>query len=215
MAKQVDPHLGIERFALHATQLHWWFLLQVAVRAHEVLEGHEERGQGNNAIEVLEAGPWPGVELVGAIEAFDQLLEGAVFRALRVEVAQADNGALGEQILLGVFTHSSVVSHHGTIVRGQPVGDQFDGGALRRVRRPVATVDQREGRFGLSAVGKVVAADGTGVLLDDESGVVGEAFDLDVGLISSTGSPGHWSVGIDEAVQIAGGGIDVVDDGLV
>ena len=131
MAKQLDPHLWVERFALQASQRHRRVGFEPAVRAHEVVEGHEERGQGNDAIEVLEAGPWPGVELVGAVEAFDQLLEGAVFLALGIEVAQADDGALGEQILLGVFADCGVVGNHGAVVRGQPVGDQFGGRALR------------------------------------------------------------------------------------
>ena len=55
-------------------------------------------------------------------------------------------------------------------------------------RRPVAAVDQREGRFGFSAVREVVATDGAAVLLDDEPGVMGEAFDLDVGFVSGAGA---------------------------
>ncbi len=81
---------------MQASQRDRRIVFETAVRAHEVVEGHEERGQRNDAIEVLEAGPWPRVELVGAVETFDQLFKRPVFLALRIEVAQADDGALGE-----------------------------------------------------------------------------------------------------------------------
>jgi len=131
LAKQLDPHLGIELFALQASQRSRRIGFESTVRAHEVVEGHEECGQGNDPIEVLEAGTWPGMELVGAVESLDQLLEGPVLLALLVEVSQADNGTLGEHILVGVFAYSCVVCNHGAIVRGQSVGDQFSGLALR------------------------------------------------------------------------------------
>ena len=50
------------------------------MRTHEVVIGDEEGGEGNGAVEVLEPGAWSGVELVGAVETFNELLELAALR---------------------------------------------------------------------------------------------------------------------------------------
>ena len=69
------------------------FIIQGPVRAQEVVVGDEECREGHRAIKVLETTAGAGVELVGAVEALDDLFESAVLGAFFIVVGQADNSA--------------------------------------------------------------------------------------------------------------------------
>lgn len=69
------------------------------MRTHEVVEGDKESGQRGSPVEVLEAGAWPRVELVGAVESFNQLLKHPIDFALGIEVPETNNGVFGEYLL--------------------------------------------------------------------------------------------------------------------
>lgn len=81
---------------LQASEGDRWFVTECAMGAHKVIEGYEESGKGNNAVKVFEAGPRPGMEFIGAVEALNQLLEHAISFAFWVEVLQADHGVFRE-----------------------------------------------------------------------------------------------------------------------
>lgn len=215
MAKQRDPHVGIKRFALKASERYRRIVSESAVWAHEVVEGHEKSGQRNDAIEVFEAGAWSSVELVGAIETFDQLLECAVSFALGIEVFQADNSVFREHVISGVLASGGIISDDGAVVRRQAIGDQAAEAAFRGAWRAVATGEQSQSRFDATGVGDVISADGAVTLSDDEPGVMGKAFDLDIGFIGRTCADRLGAVCIDELAEIGGGSVDVVDDRLV
>lgn len=183
--------------------------------AHEVVEGHKESGESDDAIEVFEAGTWSSVELVGAVEAFDQLLEGAVSFALGIEVFQADNGVFCEHVISGICACGGIISDDGTVVRRQAISDQTAEMAFRGVWRAVATGEQSQSGFDATGVGDIVATDGAGILSDDEPGVVGKAFDLDVSLVGCTCADRIRAVSIDELAEIRGGSVNVIDDRLV
>ena len=63
--------------------------------AEEVVVGDEEGGEGHGAIARGKAASGADVVLVGAIEAFDELLEGAKFFRYGVEIFQADHLSQG------------------------------------------------------------------------------------------------------------------------
>jgi hypothetical protein len=44
------------------------------VGAEKVVVGHEQRGQGNSAIETVKAGGRPNMVFEGSVQTFDQLL---------------------------------------------------------------------------------------------------------------------------------------------
>ena len=61
--------------------MHGASVTESGVRSEEVVVGDKESGENNRAVEVFEAGPGSCVELVGTIEAFDDLLELSIFGA--------------------------------------------------------------------------------------------------------------------------------------
>ena len=105
---------------------------------HEVVVDHEEGGERAGSVEILEPGPWAGVELVGAVEPFDELLVFAIGFAFGVEVLQADDGAFFEDACSSFFDGCSVVGNDGAVVGGQSVGDEFCRIAFRRIGLAVA-----------------------------------------------------------------------------
>ena len=141
--------------------------------------------------------------------------EDAVGFALGVEVLQTNDGAFGDHVRLGSILGSVIVGHDGGVVRRQSIGDELAGITFGGVRRTVASVEQSQSRLGAPVVREVISADGPSVLSDDEPGVVGFGFDLDVGFIRRTGTAWGGAVGIDKSGQIAGRSIDIVDDGLM
>ena len=66
------------------------------MRPHEVVVDHEERGECAGPIEILEARSWAGMEFVGAVESFNELLVFAIGFTFGIEVFKSDDGAFGE-----------------------------------------------------------------------------------------------------------------------
>lgn len=215
MPDQLDPLVGIELLAFEAVEFDGRFPVEIAVRPHEVVVDDEERGERAGAVEVLEPGAGAGVELVGAVEPFDELLVFAVGLAFGVEVFESDDGPFVEDARAAFFDGCGVVGGDGAVVGGQSVGDEFAGGAFGILWGSVAVVDQREGGLGTAGFGEVPAADGAAHLGDDEPGVAGDAVDLDVGFIGGAGVFGLRRILIGEVAQVQRGGVGVVDDGLV
>lgn len=61
--------------------------------SEEVVVGNEENGESDGAIEIVKPATGAGMEFVGAIEAFNDLLKLSVFGTFLVLVGQADDGA--------------------------------------------------------------------------------------------------------------------------
>lgn len=110
---------------------------------------------------------------------------------------------------------SDIICYDGTIVRRKPVGDQVTELTFRGVRGSITVVEQCQSRFGIPGVRDVVTADRSSEFRDDEPGVVGVAFDVDIGFVSRAGTRGRRAICIDEIVQITGGSVDVIDNRLM
>ncbi len=143
----------MERFVFETFQLDRGSFFETAVRPHEVVVGYEERGECNGSVEVLEPSSWPGVELVGSVEPFDELFVLAIGFAFRIEVFQTDDGVLIENAEVAVFDGFGVVGGNGTIVGGQSVGDEFSALADGIIRRVVAAINQPKRGFGAPSFG--------------------------------------------------------------
>lgn len=98
MPDQLDPLVGIERFAFEAFELDGRFMPEASVGPHKVVVDDEEGGERTGSVEILEPGAWAGVELVSAVEPFDELLVFAVGFAFSIEVLQPNDGVLGEDV---------------------------------------------------------------------------------------------------------------------
>ena len=207
--------VGIERFAFEAFEFDGWFFAETAVRSHEVVIGDEECGECAGSVEILEPGSGPCMELVGAVEPFDELFVFAVSFAFGIEVFESDDGALFEDVHSALFDGGGVVGNDGAVVGGQAVGNEFAGGTFGIFGLSEAVVDQREGRFGPACFGEVPAADGAAGLGDDEPGVAGDAVDLDVGFVRAAGVFGLRCIFVREVAQVQRGCVGIVEDGLV
>jgi hypothetical protein len=100
---QLDPLVWIELFAFEAVELDGRFPAEFSVQPHEVVVDNEECGERTGAVEVLEPVAGPRVELVGAVEPFDELLVFAVGLAFWIEVLESDDGAFVEDALAAGF----------------------------------------------------------------------------------------------------------------
>lgn len=78
---------------VEVVNLYWTFVSETGVSSEEVVVGDEEDGERDGAIKVFEAGSGSGVELVGAIKTFDDLLERSVVGAFFILVFQAYDGS--------------------------------------------------------------------------------------------------------------------------
>ncbi len=93
--------------------------------SEEVVVGDEENREADGSVEILEATASTGMELVRAIQTFNQLLERSKVFGLFVLVFQADNDALLDPVdgfALGV----EVDGMDGGAVRGKTIGDKSD-----------------------------------------------------------------------------------------
>ena len=120
---------------------------------HKVVVGDKESGQGAGSVEIFEPGAWPGVELVGSIEPFDELFIFPIGFTFCIEVLQPDDGALGKDTHIVGFHSGGVIGGDGTVVGGQSIGNEFAGVAGWMLRWPVAVVDECKGGFGASGFG--------------------------------------------------------------
>ena len=107
------------------------FVVQSGVTSKEVVVGDEENGQGNSAIEILEAATGSGVEFICAVEPFDDLFELAVFGAFFIFIGQADDRASFKREG-GSLEQSRVVDGVDSGVIGRvAVADEFGGDIFR------------------------------------------------------------------------------------
>ena len=74
--------------------------MQGQVRAQEVVEGDKESGDGDGSVTGGKATGGAHMVLVGAVESFDQLLEGPIAFGEVVEILQAQDLHQGESRLL-------------------------------------------------------------------------------------------------------------------
>ena len=72
---------------------HGAFIVEAGVVSEEVVVGNKEDRERNSAIKFFKAGSSAGVILVGAIKAFNDLLELSVFSAFFILVFQAYDSA--------------------------------------------------------------------------------------------------------------------------
>ena len=102
---------------------------QRQVRAEIVVVSDEEGGEGDSAVLGGEAAGGADVVLVGAVEAFDELLEGTEFGGDRVEILEADDLPQG---MWGLGRGALGVEEvHAGLVSGVAIGDEAEGLIVR------------------------------------------------------------------------------------
>ena len=180
--------------------------------SEEVVVGDEENREADGSVEILEATASTGMELVRAIQTFNQLLERSKVFGLFVLVFQADNDALLDPVdgfALGV----EVDGMDGGAVRGKTIGDKSD--ALTGRDGSNGFVECDLGVFGAPIIREMVSVDGTRYGADGEPGVVPFATDADVGFVGGKQRIDQAFVMGVELVAEHGSMLGVVKNGLV
>ena len=110
---------------------HRAFVVKAGMTSEEVAMGDEQDGEGDSAVEILEAAAGSGVEFISAIEAFNDLLKLSVFSAFLVLVGQADDRVSFNREG-GTLEQSRVVDGVDSRVIGRvAVADEFGGDIFR------------------------------------------------------------------------------------
>ena len=65
--------------------------MKAAVGSQEVVVSYEESSENDSAVGVFESAACASVELVGTVEAFDELLEGPVLSTFIVIIGESDD----------------------------------------------------------------------------------------------------------------------------
>ena len=91
MHEQRLPHLRMIGHPVEVFEFYRRLAVQRTMRAHEIVECHEECGEVNRTVERFESGARAGVELVSTVETFDQLFERTVCLAFGIEIFQSDD----------------------------------------------------------------------------------------------------------------------------
>lgn len=181
--------------------------------SEEVVVGHEEDGQGNSAIEVLEAATGAGVELIGAVKPFDDLFELAVFSTFGVLISQADDGASFKREG-GALEQSGVVDCMGRGVIGRvAVADEFGSGAFGCGSDGFRESDER--MLSAPGIGEVIGMDGAADGADSEPGVIPPIGHAGIGFIAGNTRVDRAFVMHVELMTKHGSGIGVVQDSLM
>ena len=179
--------------------------------AEEVVVGDEEGGEGDGAVARGKAASGADVVLVGAIEAFDELLEGAKFFRYGVEIFQADHLSQGVRRLgRGAMRVEEVQAG---LISGVAVGDEAQGPVLGQGARGFP---QRHGGGQSIALGSdVIGRDVMSLGIEKEKSVVVLAVDAEVGFIAGGGVAEGALVAEVEGVAGVSGRLGIVEDGLV
>jgi hypothetical protein len=100
------------------------------MRAKEIVEGDEQGGDGDGSVASLKAAGGADVILVGAVETFDELLEGAELGGDLVTIFQTDDLQQAKGGLLG--RAMGIEEVHAGLIRGIAVGNKAKGLILRQ-----------------------------------------------------------------------------------
>ena len=181
--------------------------------SEEVVVGDKEDGESDGAIEIVKPAAGAGVEFVGAIESFNDLLKLSVFGTFLVLVGQADDSASFNK-QSKVLKQSGVIDgmHSGVIGR-VAVGDELDGGIFRRSSDGFFQRD--ESVANISGIGEMIGVDSTGVGADGEPGVIPPIGHADIGFIAGDTRVDRSFVMHVKWMTKHGGGIGVVQDSLM
>lgn len=188
-------------------------IAKAGVRSEEVVVGDEESGESNRAVEVFEAASGTGMELKSAVETFDDLLELAIFGAFVVLIFQTDNGAAFERFGYVLFSGLIVDGVDSGVIGRVAVTDKFDVGIFGDGSDSLFQSD--ESVASSSGIGDVIGMDSPGFGSDSEPCVIPLVEDADIGFIS--GGERVYGAFMMEIELMAkdGGGIGVVQNGLV
>lgn len=181
--------------------------------SEEVVVGHEQDGEGDGSIEVLEAATGAGVELIGTVEALNDLFELAVFSSFGVLICQADDGA-SFQGQGGALEQSGVVDGMGGgVIGGVAVADEFGGGVWRHGPEGFGEGDER--MLSAPGIGEVIGMNGAAGGADSEPGVIPAIGHADIGFIAGDTRIDRAFVKAVKPVAEHGGLAEVVEHGDV
>lgn len=193
--------------------MHRALITKRGVRSEEVVVGDEESGKCYRAVEVFEATPGAGVELVGAVETFDDLLELSIFGAFLILVFQADDGTAFQRLSCFFFAGQIVDGVDSGVIGRVAVTDEFDDSVFGDGSD--GFVESDEGVTSASGIRDVIGMDSAGFGSDGEPGVIPSVEDADIGFISGgTRVDGTFMMEI-ELMAEDGGGIRIVENGLM
>lgn len=181
--------------------------------SEEVVVGDKEDGESDGAIEIVKPASGTGVEFVGAIESFNDLLKLAVFSTFGVLISQADDGA-SLQGQGGALEQSWMVDGvHSGIIGRVAVGDELDGGIFRRSSDGFFQRD--ESVANTSGIGEMIGMDGAAGGADNEPGVIPLIGHADIGFIAGDTRVDRAFMMHVELMTKHGSGIGVVQDSLM
>ena len=183
----------------------------VLVGAQKVVVGDPEGQVIVGTVDAVEAVGRPVGGLVGAVEAFDHLLEGTeLFRHL-VVIGEADDLGDGEPELFAKLMEELL---GGQWVCAVAIGDEAE--ALWKLLEVAEShAHGQDARADAAAVRDAVSKDGALCGVHDEPDIGLEAADLDVGLVSGEGIAGAIVIAVYERLVAVGGSLAVVCDLLV
>lgn len=186
--------------------------VEAGVGSEEVVVRDEENGEDKGAVAGIEARSGAGVEAIGAIESFDELFEGAVLRGRFVEVFQAEDLGEGEGVRQVFFLAFGVDEVNAGGVGAQAIEDEM-GFASRCGASDFVHGDN--GVLGVAFGGDMIAGDLVGLRPHEEKRVGLLPVDFDENFVAGTEGIGRPFVREIELVQVTGGSLAVVEDGLV
>lgn len=144
--------------------------------------GDKEDGESDGAIEVFEAGSSSGVELVGAVKAFDDLLELSVFGAFLIFVFQADDGSSFQPWRSALREGWLIDGVSGRVIGGVAVADEFESFVFRKGSDGFGKGD--EGIAGSTGIRDVIGLDGAGCGADGEPCIIPSVHNADIRFIT-------------------------------
>ena len=151
--------------------------------AEEVVVGDEQGGESDGAVARGKAAGRADVVFVGAIEVFDELLEGAEFLRDGVEIFQADHlpqgvGGLGSGAVRVEEVHAGLIS-------GVAIGDEAQGLVFGESARGLA--QSHGGGQGIALRGDVIGRDVMPLGIEKEESVLVLTGDADIGFVAGGG----------------------------
>ena len=187
--------------------------VEAGVGPEEVVVGGEEDGEDEGSVVGVKAAGGAGVEAIGAVEAFDELLEGAPLRGLVVEVFEAEDLVEGEGGREVIVLSLGVEEVNAGGIGAEAVKDEVSGAAGGSGASDLVHGDG--GVVGIAGVGHMVAGDFVGLGADEQEGVGALGVDLDEHFVTGAESVGGACVSEVNAVEMDGDGLAIVEDGLV
>ena len=185
--------------------------MQGHVRAQEVIEGDKQGGESHGAIAGGKAAGGADMVLVGAVEAFDQLLEGAVLLGDGVAILETQDLVQGEGRLLRRTLRIEEVQAR--LISRIAVGNERERLSFGQGAGGLAQSDgSGQGiAFGRDMIGRDLMGEG----IEEEETEVMFAGDPDIGFIAGGGIAEPSLVAEVEVMTVVGGGLGIVEDGLI